>query len=147
MAGAFCRIRNPREAQNYAREIAKITGLDAMLELLPSEVPLAVQKRIALAQALATQPRLLMLDECASGLNPQETNEFRDILLKIYNEKKLALFVIEHVMEFVMKIADRIVVLASGKKIAEGTPKEVAGNRRVIEAYLGEKYAKYASSS
>ena len=89
--------------------------------------------------ALATQPRLLMLDESMAGLTKVELREIIDLIRKI-RDKGMTLIVVEHVMEAVMQISDRVVVLNTGKKIMEGTPKEVSSNREVIQAYLGDKY-------
>ena len=105
-------------------------------------MPIASQKKVGLARALATKPDLLMLDEVASGLNPIETEELVGLLKRIHQEKKITLFLIEHVMEVVMPISQRVIVLDSGEKIAEGFPKDIVKNERVIKAYLGEKYAK-----
>ena len=92
--------------------------------------------------ALATKPELLMLDEVAAGLNPRETEEMVGLLRKICTSKDLTLFLTEHVMEVVMPISKRVIVLDGGQKIAEGKPQDIADNERVIQAYLGVKYAK-----
>ena len=92
--------------------------------------------------ALATKPELLMLDEVAAGLNPKETDEMVALLQKTYDVKGLTLFLTEHVMEVVMPISQRVIVLDGGQKIVEGKPQEIANDKRVIKAYLGEKYAK-----
>jgi branched-chain amino acid transport system ATP-binding protein len=117
-------------------------GLDSLKAYHLNELPIAAQKKIGLARAIATQPELLMLDEVASGLNPKETEEMVGLLKKIHQEKKITLFLIEHVMEVVMPISQRVIVLDGGEKIAEGLPKDIVKNERVIKAYLGEKYAK-----
>lgn len=142
MIGAFCRTSDRHEAAKEAEEILAILELGESKDAYPGELPIATQKRIELARALATKPELLMLDEVAAGLNPQETEEIINVLRKIHQERNLTLFLTEHVMEFVMPISERVLVLDGGKKIAEGPPKEVAENEVVIEAYLGEKYAK-----
>jgi branched-chain amino acid transport system ATP-binding protein len=98
------------------------------------------RKRLGLASALATKPKLLLLDEAVAGLNPAEIDEIIGLLKRI-RESGVTLFVVEHVMRFIMSIADRIIVLHHGEKIAEGKPKEIAEDERVIEAYLGERYA------
>lgn len=145
MIGAFCKTNDREKARNEAREILNLVQLEEESDAYPTELPIATQKRIELARALATKPKLLMLDEVAAGLNPQETEEILNILKKIHQEKNLTLFLTEHVMEFVMPISERILVLDGGQKIAEGPPEEVAANEEVIEAYLGEKYAKSES--
>ena len=116
--------------------------MDEVKEYHLNELPIASQKKVGLARALATKPEFLMLDEVASGLNPKETEELVNALKRIHQEKKITLFLIEHIMEVVMPISQRVIVLDSGEKIAEGLPKEIVKNERVIKAYLGEKYAK-----
>lgn len=141
MIGAFARVDDREEARRRARRVLDLVGLRPVADLYPGELPLAVQKQMELARALATEPRLLMLDEAAAGLSPEEVDEFADLLRRIHRETGLALLVIEHVMEFVLPLSDRVYVLAGGRKIAEGTPEEVTRDRAVIEAYLGEGYA------
>jgi branched-chain amino acid transport system ATP-binding protein len=142
MVGSFCRTDNRSMAQKEASDILAFLGLEALKDNHLNELPIPSQKKVGLARALATKPELLMLDEVASGLNPKETEEMVDLLQKIRQEKKITLFLIEHVMEVVMPISQRVIVLDGGEKIAEGLPKEVVKNERVIKAYLGEKYAK-----
>jgi branched-chain amino acid transport system ATP-binding protein len=142
MVGAFCRMDKRPFAQKEASEILVFLGLEDLRDDHLNELPIAIQKKVGLARALATRPELLMLDEVASGLNPKETEEMVDLLKKIHQEKKMTLFLIEHVMEVVMPISQRVIVLDSGEKIAEGVPEEIVKNDRVIKAYLGEKYAK-----
>ncbi len=142
MIGAFCRTDERRIAKREATEILELMDLEKNAKDLPTGLPIAVQKRIELARAIATKPKLLMLDELAAGLNPLETREIIQTLQRIKMEKKLTLFLTEHVMEFIMTISERVIVMAAGKKIAEGKPEEVAQQEKVIEAYLGERYAK-----
>jgi len=142
MVGAFCRMDRRPVARKEASETLAFLGLEGMKEYHLNELPIASQKKVGLARALATQPELLMLDEVASGLNPRETEEMVDLIKRIRHEKKITLFLIEHVMEVVMPISQRVIVLDGGEKIAEGLPKEIVKNERVIKAYLGEKYAK-----
>lgn len=142
MVGAFCRTDHRNLAKIEASAILEFLGLDEMKNYHLNELPIATQKKVGLARALATQPELLMLDEVASGLNPKETEEMVNVLKRIHQEKKITLFLIEHVMEVVMPISQRVIVLDGGEKIAEGLPKEIVKNERVIKAYLGEKYAK-----
>jgi branched-chain amino acid transport system ATP-binding protein len=142
MVGAFCRTDHRHLAKVEAAAVLGFMGLDDLKGYHLNELPIASQKKVGLARALATQPELLMLDEVASGLNPKETEEMVDLLKRIHREKKITLFLIEHVMEVVMPISQRVIVLDGGEKIAEGLPDEIVKNERVIRAYLGEKYAK-----
>jgi len=142
MVGAFCRTGDRNTARREASEILEFLGLGDVREYHLNELPIASQKKVGLARALATQPELFMLDEVASGLNPKETEELVSILKRIHQERKITLFLIEHIMEVVMPISQRVIVLDGGEKIAEGLPKEIVKNERVITAYLGEKYAK-----
>jgi branched-chain amino acid transport system ATP-binding protein len=142
MVGAFCRTNDEDEARNKALEILMSVRLDRERDAYPTELPIATQKRIELARALATKPDLLMLDEMASGLTKTETEDIMRMLVDIKDGKELTLFIIEHVMEFVMPISDRVLVLDGGKKIAEGKPEEIVEMEEVVEAYLGEKYVK-----
>ncbi len=142
MVGAFCRTEDRAVAVREAMEILNFLGLEELKGFHLNELPIASQKKVGLARALATKPELLMLDEVASGLNPKETEDMVALLKRIHQEKKITLFLIEHVMEVVMPISQRVIVLDSGEKIAEGLPKEIVKNERVIKAYLGEKYAK-----
>ena len=142
MVGAFCGTNDRQIAKREAQEILELVELTREAHAYPAELPIATQKRIELARALATKPKLLMLDEVAAGLNPLETKEIIQTLHRIKKDKNLTFFLTEHVMEFIMTISERVIVIASGTKIAEGSPEEVAEEERVIEAYLGERYAK-----
>jgi len=142
MIGSFCRTADRVAARQEASEIMNLLELDKDADAYLTELPVATQKRVGLAMALATNPELLMLDEVAAGLNPKETEEMVALLKKIHDVKDLTLFLTEHVMEVVMPISQRIIVLDGGQKIAEGRPQDIANNERVIRAYLGDKYAK-----
>jgi branched-chain amino acid transport system ATP-binding protein len=142
MVGAFCRTHDRHRARRDAQEVLVLLDLAQNAAIYPTELPIAIQKRIELGRALATQPKLLMLDEIAAGLNPLETKEMAQTLKRIKEKKDLTLFLTEHVMEFVMTLSEAVTVMAAGRKIAEGPPEEVAKEEKVIEAYLGEGYAK-----
>jgi branched-chain amino acid transport system ATP-binding protein len=137
--GALLHYRRIEPAIEKSVEILTFTGLYEKRDFLGTELTIADKKRLEVSMALATQPRLLMLDESMAGLTKVELREIIDLIRKIRN-KGMTLIIVEHVMEAVMQISDRVVVLDSGKKIMEGTPKEVCSNREVIQAYLGEKY-------
>lgn len=104
---------------------------------LATSLPYGLQRRLEIARALATEPKLLLLDEPAAGMNPQETQELGEFILKIKNKYNLTIFMIEHHMDLVMQFSDRIYVLDFGRLISEGTPEYVQADSRVIEAYLG----------
>jgi branched-chain amino acid transport system ATP-binding protein len=142
MVGAFCRIKERPLAQKQASLILDYMGLSGMESAFLNELPIAMQKKVGLARSLATEPSLLMLDEVASGLNQTETEEMIGLLRRLNVEKKITLFLIEHIMEMVMAVSQRVIVLDGGEKIAEGLPGEIVRKTEVIKAYLGEKYVK-----
>jgi branched-chain amino acid transport system ATP-binding protein len=139
MTGALLRYTKIRPAVEKAKEVLTFTGLIEKRNFLGTELTIADKKRLEVSMALATRPRLLMLDESMAGLTRVELRGMIDLIKKI-RQNGMALVVVEHVMEAVMEISDRVVVLNSGKKIMEGLPKEVVVNKEVIQAYLGEKY-------
>lgn len=120
-----------------AMELLEIVGLADLKDEAASNLPYGQQRRLEIARALATDPRLLILDEPAAGMNPQETVELTDFIREIREKFNLSILLIEHHMNLVMGISDRIYVLEFGKLIAEGKPEEIRANERVIEAYLG----------
>ena len=136
MLGAFCRTADANAAYLQALETLKFTGLYEKRDSLVSNLTIADHKRLEISKALATQPRLLMLDEAMAGLNATETNEAIELIKKI-RSRGITLIVVEHVMEVIMSISERVVVFDSGKKIAEDAPEKIVKNPRVIEAYLG----------
>jgi len=119
------------------REVAELIGLSGRLDELASQLTTAGKKRLELARALSARPRLLLLDEVLAGLNPTEIGRMIEVIRKI-REQGVTILIIEHVMRAIMSLSDRIVVLNSGKKLAEGAPAEVADNPEVIAAYLGD---------
>ncbi len=141
MVGCFMRTRSRSLAKARADEILAYLKLDDLADYLVSELPVAAQKRVTMATALGTDPKLLLLDEVAAGLNPGEIEEILASIKYVHYDLGVTVMLIEHVMELVMKISDRVVVLDSGQKIAEGNPQEIAKNPAVIKAYLGERYA------
>jgi len=131
---------NHREEMRVRNECMALLEEQDLLHLkdaLAGSLPYGLQRRLEIARALATGPRLLLLDEPAAGMNPQETQELADFIVHIKDKYNLTIFLIEHHMDLVMKISDRIYVLDFGKLIAHGTAVEVQKNQRVIEAYLG----------
>ena len=136
-------LRTPRvkqeeaDARATARELLEFSGLRRKDEEIGRNLSYGDQRRLEVARALATQPKLLLLDEPTAGMNPQETLEFTDFVGRLRVERGLTVLLIEHDMRVVMGISDRVTVLDYGEKIAEGTPQEIQKNERVIEAYLG----------
>jgi len=141
MVGCFMRTRSRSRAKARAAEILEFLNLQELSGYLVSELPVAAQKRVTMATALGSDPKLLLLDEVAAGLNPSEIEEILASINHVHYELGITVMLIEHVMELVMKISDRVVVLDSGQKIAEGNPQEIANDPAVIKAYLGERYA------
>ena len=139
LVGALCRTASVRRAQEAAREVLTLVGLEERAGTLAAALTIAEKKRVELARALATRPRLLLLDEAMAGLNPKETAEAVSLVRKI-NGQGITLLVVEHVMEVIMPISHRVAVLDGGRKIAEGPPAEIARNLAVIRAYLGDRY-------
>ncbi len=118
-------------------ELLKVVGLEDVQHELSTSLPYGKQRRLEIARALATKPKLLMLDEPAAGMNPQETDELTAFIGRVRTEFDVTILLIEHHMDLVMDISDRIYVIDFGKLIAQGTPEEIQSNPRVIDAYLG----------
>ncbi len=138
MVGALARTSSLRAAREVAMEQLRVVRMGARPDALAGGLPIGERKKLEVARVLATRPELVLLDEVMGGLNPAESEEIIRLILEL---KKLGLtqIVIEHDMKAIMRISDRIVVLNSGEKLAEGAPQEVANNPDVISAYLGER--------
>ena len=137
MVGAFNREPDAAVARRLAGEIVEFVGLGPRRDVPARSLTLSDRKRLEMARGLATRPELLLLDEAMSGLNPTEIDEIVGLIRRIH-ARGVSLLIIEHVMQAIMTLSHRLVVLHHGEKLAEGAPGEVARDRRVIEAYLGE---------
>jgi branched-chain amino acid transport system ATP-binding protein len=136
MTGAFLRDKHAAMARDKAREVIEFVGLSAREQTPAKDLTTIDQRRLEMARALATQPRLLLLDEVMAGLNPAEIDQAVGLIGKL-SQRGLTIVIVEHVMRAIMAVARRIVVLDHGQKIAEGTPKEIVENPEVVRAYLG----------
>ncbi|EHI56445.1 hypothetical protein HMPREF9333_00307 [Johnsonella ignava ATCC 51276] len=136
---AVLRLNSSEEKRmlEESKELLDMQGLIEYKDERAGSLPYGLQRRLEIARALALDPKLLLLDEPAAGMNPQETHELTELISKIRDDYKLGIFMIEHHMDLVMGISDRVYVLDFGKLIAEGTPDEIQNNEHVIDAYLG----------
>ena len=131
--------REEKETVEKAYRLLEKVGLADVADEFSSNLSYGAQRRLEIARALATDPFLLLLDEPAAGMNPHETHELDELIVRIRAEEKVSILLIEHDMKLVMSISDRIYVVEYGKEIAQGTPREIKENPKVIEAYLGEE--------
>ncbi len=139
MVGSFLHTNKRREAEERALEVLEFLDFADQRHMRAGNLTIADRKRLEIARALATRPKLLLLDEVMAGLRPSEVDEMVEIIRNL-RDRGITIFVIEHIMRAIMALSDRVAVLHFGKKIAEGTPEEVAADERVIKAYLGEDY-------
>ena len=139
MVGAFATTDKRAEAEQRALEVLHDLHMEGKKDLRAGNLTIADRKRLEIAKALATRPKLLLLDEVMAGLRPTEVDEMVSIIKQL-REGGITIFVIEHIMRAIMALSDRIAVLHFGTKIAEGSPHEIAHDERVIKAYLGEDY-------
>jgi branched-chain amino acid transport system ATP-binding protein len=139
MIGALTRVPRVRDARIEADRVIALCGLGPHAHAHARALPIALRKRLEVARALATRPRLLLLDEVMAGLNPAELGGIVELVRRVHAEG-VTLIVIEHIMAAMMRLAQRIVMLHHGEKIAEGTPEAIAHDRRVIDAYLGDEF-------
>ena len=138
VVGALARTASLKVARDIAHEQLRIVRMDGKAGFLAGGLPIGERKKLEVARVLATQPELVLLDEVMGGLNPAESEEIIQLILEL-KKRGLTQMVIEHDMKAIMRISDRIVVLNSGEKLAEGGPREIADNPEVISAYLGER--------
>ena len=141
MVGAYFRTADRHEAANLAEAVATQVGMAGQLDRPGSDLTVAGRKRLELARALATRPALLLLDEVMAGLNPTEVGEIVEVIREV-RRAGVTILLIEHVMQAVTSLAERVYVLNQGRMIAEGTPAAIAENPEVVEAYLGHGAAK-----
>jgi branched-chain amino acid transport system ATP-binding protein len=139
MVGAFATTDKRAEAEGRALEVLRHLHMEDRKDIRAGNLTIADRKRLEIARALATRPKLLLLDEVMAGLRPTEVDEMV-VIIKRLREGGMTIFVIEHIMRAIMALSDRIAVLHFGTKIAEGSPHEMAHDERVVKAYLGEEY-------
>ena len=139
MVGAFATTDKRAEAERRALEVLRHLHMEDRKDMRAGNLTIADRKRLEIAKALATRPKLLLLDEVMAGLRPTEVDEMVAIIKRL-REGGMTIFVIEHIMRAIMALSDRIAVLHFGTKIAEGPPHEMAHDERVVKAYLGEEY-------
>jgi len=140
MASAFCRVNSIKRAREEALKTLEFCGLMHRKDYLARSLTIGDRKRLEITRAMATHPEVILLDETAAGLNPAELDQAIVLIRKI-REQGITILIVEHIMKVIMSISDRIHAINYGQTIAEGTPQEVASNKAVIEAYLGEAYA------
>ena len=139
MVGALSKEKNLETGKKISLEVLQFVGLASKKDLMAAKLTLEDRKRLELARALATKPRLLLLDEVMAGLNPKEMEDTLKLIRKVQAEG-MTIFVVEHVMKAILSVSHRVMVLHHGEKIAEGAPNDIVQNQKVIDAYLGQSY-------
>ena len=139
MVGAFAQTQHLHEAEERALEVLKFLDLDHKKNVVSKSLTLPERKKLELARALATKPKLLLLDEVMAGLRPSEVTEMLPTIRRI-NEAGVTIVIVEHIMQAIMNLSEKIYVISFGKKISEGDPHDVVADEEVIKAYLGEEY-------
>jgi branched-chain amino acid transport system ATP-binding protein len=137
VVGALCRTNSVVKAKEIALSHLRVVGLEKRVDVLAGGLPIGERKKLELARVLATQPRMILLDEVMGGLNARESDEIIQLILDV-KKRGLTQVVIEHDMKAIVRTCDRIVVLSSGEKLAEGSPQEIVNDPRVMTAYLGD---------
>jgi branched-chain amino acid transport system ATP-binding protein len=137
VVGALCRTASVAEAKESALEQLRVVGLEKRADVLAGGLPIGERKKLELARVMATKPRMILLDEVMGGLNARESDEIIQLILQV-KKRGLTQVVIEHDMKAIVRTCDRIVVLNSGEKLAEGSPQEIVNDPRVMTAYLGD---------
>ena len=137
VVGALCRTRSVAQAREIALEQLRVVGLEKRADVLAGGLPIGERKKLELARVMATKPRMILLDEVMGGLNARESDEIIELILEV-KKAGLTQVVIEHDMKAIVRTCDRIVVLNSGEKLAEGAPQEIVNDPRVMTAYLGD---------
>ena len=131
-------IKEEKDVVDFSYNVLKKTGISHLVNEFAKNLPYGAQRRLEIARAMATEPFLLLLDEPAAGMNPQETRELDELITRLRDENNISILMIEHDMKLVMSLSDRIFVMDYGRKIAQGTPSDIINNPVVIKAYLGE---------
>ena len=139
MVGAFLHTTNARQVEQKAREVAGLVGMTCDLDMIANNTTTVDKKKLEIARALAVGPELILLDEVMAGCNPQEKLELVDTCRKV-RDAGLTILIIEHDIKTIMSLCDKIYILHRGEKLVEGTPEQVANDKRAIRAYLGEDF-------